>query len=105
MTCKAVDPVKLQLVLKCRPGKKALQRGKSHPCNIHKIHMLINALNNRINDSPGCFESKQNTGCHGCAYLVMVVETDTIFAPYRSFGIIEIEGDDIRAEIIKIDEG
>ncbi|MBD3425970.1 MAG: YfcE family phosphodiesterase [Candidatus Omnitrophica bacterium] len=29
--------------------------------------------------------------------------TDTVFSPYRSIGIIEIEGDDIRSEIIKID--
>jgi len=30
--------------------------------------------------------------------------TDRIFAKYRSFGIIEIDGDDIRAEIIKCDD-
>ena len=30
--------------------------------------------------------------------------TDTIFAKYRSFGIIEINGDDIKAEIIKVDD-
>lgn len=30
--------------------------------------------------------------------------TDTVFSPYRSFGIIEIDGDDIKSEIIKIDD-
>ncbi len=30
--------------------------------------------------------------------------TDRVFSPYRSFGIIEIEGDDIRAEIVKIED-
>jgi putative phosphoesterase len=30
--------------------------------------------------------------------------TDTVFSPYRSFGIIEINGDDIKAEIVKIDD-
>ncbi|MFH1665208.1 MAG: metallophosphoesterase family protein [Candidatus Omnitrophota bacterium] len=30
--------------------------------------------------------------------------TDRVFAKYRSFGMIEIEGDDIRSEIIKCDD-
>jgi len=30
--------------------------------------------------------------------------TDRVFARYRSFGVIEIEGDDIKARIIKIDD-
>jgi putative phosphoesterase len=30
--------------------------------------------------------------------------TDKVFAKYRSFGIIEITGDDIRGEIIRIDD-
>ncbi len=30
--------------------------------------------------------------------------TDTIFAPYRSFGIIEIKGDKVDAEIIRIED-
>lgn len=30
--------------------------------------------------------------------------TDLVFAPYRSFGIIEIDGNDIRSEIIKIED-
>ena len=30
--------------------------------------------------------------------------TDKVFSRYRSFGVIEIKGDDIRAEIIKIDD-
>ncbi|MFH1552101.1 MAG: metallophosphoesterase family protein [Candidatus Omnitrophota bacterium] len=30
--------------------------------------------------------------------------TDRVFSPYRSFGIIEIDGNDIRAKIIKIED-
>lgn len=30
--------------------------------------------------------------------------TDSFFAPYRSFGIIRIEGDDVSAEIIRLDD-
>jgi len=30
--------------------------------------------------------------------------TDKVFSQYRSFGVIEIKGDEVRAEIIKIDD-
>jgi putative phosphoesterase len=40
----------------------------------------------------------------GILYFNPGSPTDTVFAPYRSFGVIEINGDDIKAEIIKIED-
>jgi putative phosphoesterase len=40
----------------------------------------------------------------GILYFNPGSPTDTVFAPYKSFGVIEIDGDDVRAEIIKIED-
>lgn len=41
---------------------------------------------------------------NGILYFNPGSPTDAVFAPYKSFGMIEISGDDIRAQIIKLED-
>ena len=45
-----------------------------------------------------------NKTIEGTLYFNPGSSTDRIFSPYRSVGIIKIEGDDIRAEIIRLED-
>ncbi|MGB2630557.1 MAG: metallophosphoesterase family protein [Candidatus Omnitrophota bacterium] len=45
-----------------------------------------------------------NKNIDGTLYFNPGSSTDRIFSPYRSIGIIEIDGNDIRAEIIRLDD-
>ncbi|MFQ5952056.1 MAG: metallophosphoesterase family protein [Candidatus Omnitrophota bacterium] len=45
-----------------------------------------------------------NETIDGTLYFNPGSSTDRVFTPYRSFGIIEIEGDKVSAEIIKLED-
>jgi putative phosphoesterase len=52
----------------------------------------------------GHSHSPYNEKIDGTLYFNPGSSTDKIFSPYRSFGIIEIDGDNISAEIIKLED-
>ena len=52
----------------------------------------------------GHSHSPYNEKIDGTLYFNPGSSTDKIFSPYRSFGIIELDGDDISAQIIRLED-
>ncbi|MEA3489314.1 MAG: metallophosphoesterase family protein [Candidatus Omnitrophota bacterium] len=52
----------------------------------------------------GHSHSPVNEKINGTLFFNPGTPTDRVFARYRSFGIIEVDGDDVRGEIIEVDD-
>lgn len=106
-----MDPPKLQSSL---PDIKTLEVAGKRLCLTHgygRPDMMISCLKNDLSGQKpdiivfGHSHVPTNEYAGGILFFNPGSATDTIYAPYRSYGIIEIEKGEIKANIYKLERG
>ncbi|NQT33147.1 MAG: YfcE family phosphodiesterase, partial [Candidatus Omnitrophica bacterium] len=92
-----------KLVLKVAGKKIGVVHGSGPAFKV--LQMAKNAFDEKLDVIIfGHTHNVVNETVDGTLYFNPGSPTDNVFAKYRSFGIIEIDGDDLKAKIIRIDD-